>query len=332
MPPPSRNKAERKSERAGATSHGNSLGQRFAIWRAQHRQQFADSLHRLMQKPLANGVTLLLLTIAIFLPCLLYLGVRNVEHWVSYSDNGLEVSAYLQQETGQDEISGLLKEARQWPAVKSVRYLSADDALASLSRSIGAEDIVESLPRNPLPPTLLIALQGLDNLEADAAAIAARLEQNPLVESVSYNVSWFEKAQALVGLGRQLALGLALILGAGVILVVGNTIRLAIESRSEEILVARLVGATDGFVRRPFLYMGAWLGWLGALLAGLLLSVCWLALTYYIRPLEEAYNADIAIQGLPLALLLAILLACTALGWLGAWAICHSHLRRLEPT
>jgi len=320
-----------KKDRAGATAKRQSLPTRFAIWRSQHRTQFGDSLHRLIAKPLANGVTLLLLTIAILLPCLLYMGVRNIEQWVSYSENGLEVSAYLHMDTQPRDIDQLRSEIRQWPTVKAVRYVSADEALTKLGQSIGAENIISSLASNPLPPTLLLSLHGLENLESDAQTVSNKLGQMQLVESVEYNIGWFRKAQALVGLGKRLAAALAGILGVGVLLVIGNTIRLAIESRSEEILVAKLVGATDNYVRRPFLYMGAWLGWMGAVLAIVLTGICLLALTYYIEPIEKAYNTQIPLSGLPLTLLLGVMLGCTLLGWLGALLISNSHLRRIEP-
>jgi len=312
-------------------SREQSLASKLSIWRSQHIEQLRDSLGRLIDRPFASSITLVLLTIAILLPCLLYMGIRNIEHWVNYSENGFEVSAYLQLNTSETRAKELFAEIRQWPAVKSVRFVSADEAINSLSLNIGAADIISSLDSNPLPPTLLVSLAGLENLEADAQSIAQRLQAVKSVDSVEYNISWFKKAQALVGLGKRLAVGLAAILGVGVLLVVGNTVRLAIEGRSEEILVAKLVGATDGYVRRPFLYMGAWLGSLGALLAVFLTGICWFVLTYYIGPLEKAYNTQIPLSGLPLPLLLGILLGCTLLGWLGAWLISSSHLRRIEP-
>lgn len=325
-----KNRADKK-DKGGASTQNRSLSAKLAIWRDQHRSQLGDSLSRLLAKPLASGVTLLLLTIAILLPCLLYMGVRNIEQWVNYSENGLEVSAYLYLSANDSDARTLISEISTWPEVKQVRYVSADEAIAKLGRTIGAEDIVGSLDSNPLPPTLLVALTGLETLEADAQTVSQALRKLEGVESVEYNTSWFKKAQALVELGKQLAAGLAGILGIGVLLVVGNTVRLAIENRSEEILVAKLVGATDSYVRRPFLYLGAWLGSLGALLAIVLTSICWLVLTYHINPLEKAYNTQIPLSGLPIPLLLGVLLGCTLLGWMGAFLISNSHLRRIEP-
>ena len=321
----------RLKDKTGATTHSHSLGARLSVWRDQHHEQFIGSLQRLLEKPLANSVTLLLLTIAILLPCLLYIGMRNIEHWVNHADSGLEVSAYLHIGTNKQLSQQLANDISLWPTVKSVRYVSAEQAMTDVSQRIGASDILNSLPSNPLPPTLLIALEGLSDVEANAQAIAARLSEQPAVESIGYNTSWFKKAQALVSLGKQLSAGLAFILARGVVLVVANTVRLAIESRNEEILVAKLVGATDSYVRRPFLYMGAWLGGLGASMATIIASASWFALAHYITPLEKAYNTEIPIVGMPLLLLMSVLLGCTLLGWLGAWLICNSHLRRIEP-
>ena len=319
------------NSRAGASTSRTTISQRLRIWRTQHRKQAAKSFGQLVEHPLASSMALLILTVAILLPSLLFLALNNIEQWVKYSDNGLEVSAYLHHETNKEEASQLMRTIEQWEGVASTRYISPDQAMGMVIRSTAMNDIAQSLPGNPLPPTILVALEGIDNIQVQAEKIAVLLAAQPMVESLNYNAGWFTKAQALVELGRRLALGLSLNLALGVMLVVSNTVRLAIERHSEEILVSRLVGATNAYIRRPFLYMGVWLGTLGVCFALLATQTSWLVLTYLMRPIEQAYNTQIAVSNLPLPFACLVFFGCIGLSWLSAWFISSHHIHKIEP-
>ncbi len=329
----------------GATSPALGWLGQLRVWRDSHRQFAKQSFGRLLEKPLATLVTLAMLAIAIALPTLLHISVQNVARWTSYTDAGLELTAYLHRlnntprnsstagaET-QDSGRALVSRIRSMEGVKDVEFISPQAALLKLELIAGADstEIINSLPENPLPAAIRIVVGKRAELAATANAIATQLNKLPEVDSVSFNLDWFRKAQAIVQLAERINIAASLLLSLGVVLVIGNTVRVAIESRRDEILVAKLVGATNAYARRPFLYLGVWLGAAGALLALAISSLSVLALTYYIEPLEEAYSTNISLQGLSLSAALLIFLASVSLGWLGAWVMCSNQISAIEP-
>lgn len=319
--------------KAGATAPSMSLTTRLTVWRDSHRSMARQSAQRLLEKPAANFITLLTLAIAIALPTLLHIGVRNIELWTGHSSHGLELDIYLQSDLSNEQGRKLAVDIRNWEGVINTAFISPQDALQLLEThaDLHAGDIIASLPENPLPASVNVALATHVDYAAAAQRIAAKAKALDGVESVAFNLEWFRKAQAFVEFAQRLQTVISVLLALAVALVIGNTIKLAIETRKEEIMVAKLVGATNAYVRRPFLYMGAWLGGLSAFLALLLCSFSVLALAYYIKPLESAYDTNIGITGLPLRSAVFVLLLGLGLGWLGAWLICGNHIRELDP-
>ncbi len=158
-----------------------------------------------------------------------------------------------------------------------------------------------------------------------------RLLAESSVDDVTLDMDWVQRLHAIMIVGRQLVLGLAGLLGLGVLLLIGNTIRLEIESRRDEIVVIKLVGGTDGFVRRPFLYTGAWYGLIGGLLACLLVSTCIASLSDAVHQLAAAYQSQFWLQGLGLSGCVLLIFGCVLLGLVGAWLAVGRHLRAVEP-
>ncbi|MGB5325272.1 MAG: permease-like cell division protein FtsX [Pseudomonadales bacterium] len=321
------------SARQGATSPAHRRRDQFVVWRASHRHFAREALRRLLATPLATAATLAMLGIAIAVPTLLQVGVSNLQRWSGQSSAGLELNAYLRAGIEQEPV-----ELGAWLATQNLvlkqQFISPEQALEELAALAGDDSarLARSLPQNPLPATLRIVLQQRGELASTADELASALRSRPEVESVSFDLEWFRKADALVNFAAQLRLATALLLGAGVVLVIGNSVRVAIESRREEIVVAKLVGATHGYARRPFLYLGAWLGAGGALLALVLSGICLLALTYYISPIEKAFGHEIGLRGLSASNALQILGGSATLGWLGAWLVAAQQLRRIEPS
>jgi len=261
----------------GATAPTLNWRERLRVWRKSHRYFARQSARRLMQKPLATLLTLLMLAIAIALPTLMYVALQNVARWTDYSDAGLEITAYLHTPAGADS-EGFDWQAHAQPlsarisrleGVDTVEFISPARALERLEAIVGqsSEEIIQSLPRNPLPAAMRIVVDKKQELASTADRLEKQLATLHEVESVSVNLDWFRKAQAMVDLAARINLAVSLLLGLGVVLVIGNVVRVAIDSRRDEILVAKLVGATDAYARRPFLYLGLWLGAAGAVVA-----------------------------------------------------------------
>jgi cell division transport system permease protein len=318
-------------KRGGATTSQSLSQSRLQIWRDQHKHEARQSLLQLAGKPLSTSLTLLVLALAIALPLCVSVAVANIERWAGYSGNGLEITLFLKASNSAQQSQQLARDVARWDGVSSARYVSPQQALASLSSLAGSNDIASQLPENPLPGAVVMTLPHSETIETTAQGIATRARALKEVERLRMDLDWFRQAQALVALGGNINRALSTILAIAVVLVISNTIKFAVEARKQEIEVARLVGASNGYVRRPFLYMGIWIGATSAVLALLLVTGGMLALTTNIDIVEKAYSAQIHLRGLSFSSAIWVVLGTAGLGWIGAWSICNSYIRRFDP-
>ncbi len=324
-----------KNARAGASSQDTSSSTQFNSWFRLHQREAKHSLRHLTKKPFSFAITTTVLAIAITLPLLLFIAVKNLKVWASYSDTGLEVTLFLHENTEIEKAKSLSKDILNWHGVKQSEFVSSNDALTELSAHPELADIASNLPSNPLPNAIIITLSKEKNFSGNindtASALSQRASDIPFVNEVKFNTEWFEKAEATVTVGNQITQYIATLLGLGLIALVANTIKVAIENRREEIIVCKLTGATDSFIRRPFLYMGLWIGLLSGILSLFFVNASLLALKSIVIPLSQAYSASISISGLSLAEILIVLAICCLLSLIGAWIICNQHLKTVEP-
>jgi cell division transport system permease protein len=274
---------------------------------------------------------MLVLAIAITLPAALNIAITNVAQMTGQANDHVQMSLYLQNGISDSEGRKLATQIAGWDSVTSTRYVSPQEAKDSFKAMEGFAEIIDSLPQNPLPGVVIaimseqsLTLNDADNLRKRAAAL-----QDVAIAKI--DLEWLQKLHAIIGLAQQVAAVLTALLAIGVVLVVGNTIKLAIDSRREEIIVTKLIGATNAFVRRPFLYMGLWFGVGGALIALALINKCKYALTNAIDSLSLVYGGDIALAGLGFTNSITLVLMGAMLGWLGAWLAASQHIRALEP-
>jgi len=300
------------------------------VWWRQQRQVATQSLQRLGAAPLSNLITLWVLAIAITLPTGFYLSLKNLELLGDSSADSVRISAYLQGKIDDEAGSQLAQELARWEGVANTAYISPEQALTSLKEIENLDIISESLTENPLPGTLVIHL--LDSLDADRTeAIRQRAEQLEAIAEARFDLDWLNKLWALLALLRQLALLIAGLLALGVLLVVGNTIKLTIDNRRDEIVVCQLVGASHAFIRRPFIYLGSYFGAAAGALALLLIEAAMYALTTPISHMSAAYSIDIALYGPSWSERLCLLASSAGLGWIGAWLAASQHIRSLLP-
>jgi len=320
-----------KSKRGGATISQERSPSRLHIWRDQHKYEARQSIAQLVSKPISTTLTLLVLALAIALPLCVSIAVSNIERWAGYSGNGLEITLFLTATSSVERGQQLADQINSWNEVSSAQYISPEQALTSLSEIAGSNNIAAQLPENPLPGTIVMRLPHSESIEITAQNIAKRASAIPEVKHLRMDLDWFRQAQSLIALGSRLNAALSAILAVAVVLVISNTIKLAIETRKQEIEVSRLVGASNGYVRRPFLYMGIWIGMASAILALLLTNLGLLALTSGIDAVERAYGAEIQLEGLPAFTVFSVVLGSAGLGWIGAWSICNNYIRRFDP-
>ena len=319
-----------RPRRQGARSSRPGRRDRIGGWLRNHASVARDSLQRLLRNPLSSLMTWLVIGIACSLPAALVVTVQNLERLTSAWSSGATLSVYLKDEVDEARARELAAGWQRLPGIARVDYISREQALEEFRQLAGYREVLAHLGRNPLPAVLVLVPgdQGLD--PARGEALRARLAADPAVDEAELDLAWLERLQALLDLGVRAASGLGLLLAVGVLLAIGNTVKLAIENRREEIQVVRLVGATDAFVRRPFLYMGFWFGLGGGLvaLAALALAIAWLSAP--VSRLAGLYGSQFALVGLPLADGLLLLLVAAELGWLGAWLAVGRHLRELD--
>jgi cell division transport system permease protein len=301
-------------------------------WKAHHRTSCVESLLRIVRAPLQSLLTALALAIALMLPAALLVALNNIAQLGERWDASPRLSVYLKPQMDNTATNALQEQVRRHSGIKSVVYISADDALKKMQNFGDLAEIIQGLDRNPLPPTLIVTplLEGehLTGLEA----LAEELRKEPIVDQVELDLLWVRRLEQWLRLGRQFAIGLGGLFTLGALIVVGNTVRLAIENRRDEILVTQLVGGTQGYIRRPFLYTGAWYGLLGGLLASLSLAIGFALLRLTTQDLAATYQTDFILQGLGFFGSASLIVISSLIGLVGAWLAVGRHLRALAPT
>jgi len=301
-----------------------------SIWMARHANTAVGSLGRLARQPFASLMIVLVIAVTLALPAAINLIVKNARTVSGSWDNALDFSVFLQPSLSANEADKLAQLIGQRADVDAVDLILADDALAEFKQQSGFGAALDQLTDNPLPHTLVVR-PGPGNTSASLILLQEEINNLPETDHVQVDTEWVQRFHAILDIVRQaIAIGAAL-LGVAIVVIIGNTIRLDIENRREEIEVTKLIGASNAFVRRPFLWTGFWYGLLGGLLA--------LALVYYglyllegpVARLSGLYQSTIAISSLSLAECGAIIGIGVFLGLFGSWLTAARHMRRIEP-
>lgn len=301
-------------------------------WLTRHAQVALDSLGRLYRNPLATLMTAAVIGIALAMPASLYLLLNNMDRLGGSWDGQASLSVFLNDTVPVAAAGKLARRVRGWPEVAEVTLVTPDQALEEFRQRSGFADVLDTLDENPLP-TVLLVLPAPAHVDPQSVAnLQGRLQALPETEQAQLDLQWVQRLTAILELAQRGVLLISALLALAVLLVVGNTIRLEIQSRREEIVVTKLIGATDGFIRRPFLYSGTWYGVIGALLAWLLVVTGLWLLDAPVRQLAELYQSSFHLQTLPFLLLLVLLAGGILLGLLGSWLAVGRHLGSIEPS
>lgn len=297
-------------------------------WLKRHREALNEALARARRAPLATLLTVAVIGITLALPGGLFLAVDNVQRLAAGWETGGQVSLFLKQDVSDAEAGKLAEKIRRLAGVRQVTVVTRAQALAEFKRHSGFGEALDLLERNPLPAVLVVEPARLD---AEALhRLTAELGRQPGVDNASLDLDWVRRLQAILEFAQRAVLILAGLLGAAVLIIVGNTVRLAVLGRREEIEVTKLVGGTDAFIRRPFLYSGLFTGLLGGVAAFAFVGIALLVLTGPAQELAALYGTRLQVSGLA-GLVLGLPLAGAVLGWLGSRVAVGRHLRRIEP-
>jgi len=286
-------------------------------------------LRRMFSPKLAGILNILVIGIALSLPAGLYVMLQNVQGLVTKVSGKPQISLFLAMETSTEDVDKLRKKLVQHKDIENVVFVPRNAALEQLKISTGLADVIGGLKQNPLPDTFIVNPK---NEQAQAQeALRNELAKLPNVELAQLDSAWAYKLEALLKFGRMGVLILAILLSLALVAITFNTIRLQILTQRDEIEVAKLIGATDGFIRRPFLYFGAMQGLLGGAMAWLIITASLLLLNWQLTPLSQLYALQISLVSLSLGDCLTLLLFSLYLGWLGAWLSVSKHLSQIEP-
>jgi cell division transport system permease protein len=243
-----------------------------------------------------------------------------------------DMSVYMDKKATPSRTQALAKELRSRPDVAAVRVITAAEGLAQFRSASGFGNALDALEENPLPDALVVTPAPAASTPEGMAALEAAIRTEADVQSVQADTEWVKRVQAILGVLRRIVWLTGALLALGVLLVIGNTIRLDILNRRSEIEVMKLVGATDGFARRPFLYTGIWYGLGGGLVAILLVEIAVLLLAAPVARLAGAYGSQFRFLGLGVAEGGMLLAGALALGWVGSWLAATRHIRAIEPS
>lgn len=299
------------------------------VWLAQHRSAATSSWRKLRARPLSTGMTWLLVALSLALPASLWLTLNNLNAVTAHFERPPQFSLLLTEQTNLVAAAQLQETTASWPEVALVTLLPKEEALAQFTALTGLSPVLASLPRNPLPHTLLVSLEKTVT-EQDRARIAERLERSEGVAQVVLDSLWLTRLDEGLRAASRWVLGVGVMMLLGTVLALGNTLRLTVVAREEEILVVRLIGGSMAYARRPFLYTGLWYGLGGGVLGAVILWLFsgWLAGP--VNALFALYESQQRLQWPGIHYPVILLTMALLLGWIAAWTACERHVRQLE--
>lgn len=297
-----------------------------------HAQTLLYSLGQLTRRPFSTFMTVAVIGIALALPAGMHVLLKNVQAVLSGWDGAAQVSLFLHRGTREPVAQALAEKLRSRPEVATVDYISAEQAMEEFRQLSGFGEALGALEENPLPPVLVVHPALAQQSPEALSSLVEALGQEGSVELAQLDMQWVKRLYGLMDIGRRGVWVLASLLALAVLLVVGNTIRLAIQNRRDEIVITKLIGGTDTFIRRPFLYTGFWYGLLGGFIAFTLVQASMWLLAGPVNSLAGLYNSHFRLGGMDMTTVGALLGGGLLLGLLGSWLAVGRHLRSIEPT
>ena len=302
----------------------------FTIWLGRHARTASSSFSRLVHQPFASLMIVLVIAVTLAIPAAMNLAIKNFTAISSGWDDALDFSVFLDTGVSASEAEALAQLISQRADVDDVRLISADEALAEFKEQSGFGSALDHLPDNPLPHTLVVRPSPA-NTPQSMTLLREELDSLPETALVQVDTEWVQRFHAILEIVRQAIMIGAGLLGAAIIVIIGNTIRLEIQNRRDEIEVTKLIGASNAFVRRPFLWSGFWFGLFGSALALGLVQYGLYLLQPTVTRLAGLYQSGVTMLTLDLRDSFAIIGIGVALGLVGSWLAAARHMRSIEP-
>ncbi len=309
--------------------HFSTLIKEFFI---RHLQVFFYSLGLLSRAPLSTLMTAAALGIALALPTALYVMLDHASKFTGDVNSVNQISLFMKKDTSEEEIQAIQIQLDDYIGIAKVKYMNRLDALEEFQNNSGFGDALKALKYNPLPDLLIVYPSLAFSEPQQINQLLIELKKIKQVDMVQLDVQWLQRLYAIIHIGQRGVLIIGGLLALAVLLIIGNTIRLAIENRRSEIVVMKLIGGTDSFIRRPFLYTGFLYGFLGSLIAVLLVNLALIMITNPLTHLSSLYNNHLFSLGLMgIKVSTTLILSGCILGWLGARVAVGKHLKDIQP-
>ena len=306
-------------------------GNRLSAYLLHHLQSLVFSLGKIYQAPATTIMTVAVIGITLSLPGGFYLFVKNIDAMSGDLRSSSQISLFLDLKLDERQAQALEREIADLDTVASTRFISRERSLEEFREHSGFGKSIDTLSHNPLPHTIIVEPRA----DADTFAIRTllgRLEALPEVEIAKLDTEWLERLYTILEIAQRGVVIVTILFACAVLLIIGNTIRLDIQNRYQEIIVTKLIGATDAFIRRPFLYGGVWYGLFGGIVSWLIVEIGYLAISGPLERLNLLYQSELTLITFSLRDFVILILSSTLLGLAGSWIAVARHLRQIEPT
>ncbi|MEQ1559149.1 MAG: permease-like cell division protein FtsX [Methyloglobulus sp.] len=310
---------------------GGSFTDRLIAWRDQHAQALFSSLGGLFAKPFTSTMTIGVLAIAIALASGFYLVVVNLQQLTGGLEASNQISLFLRDEISETRAKQFADSIRKNTDVQEVNVISKQQAMQEFKNFSGFGDAIDSLEKNPLP--IVIEVLPKDALvdKEKLTSLFENFKKATEVDFAQIDLEWVARLQAIVSSARLAAILLSTVLAMAVFFIAGNTIRLEIHNRREEVIIAKLVGATNRFIQRPFLYTGFWIGFLSGVAAWFIVTFMMLILRSSVENLSGLYASEFHLLFFSYFETLTLLATSTLLAVIGSWLVLHIQVKQLKP-
>ncbi|MDD1613662.1 MAG: permease-like cell division protein FtsX [Methylococcaceae bacterium] len=320
----------RQDIRQTKTAGGN-FSDKLNAYRDLHAHALFSSLGRLVASPFTSIMTITVLAIAISLASGFYILVVNLQQLTGNLETSNQISLFLRDDVSDAHANKLADSIRRNESVQDVKLITREQALAEFKTYSGFGSAINALEKNPLPIVIQVLPKNSLEDKQGLETLLKSFQQSPEVDFAQMDLQWVERLQSIMAVARLFATLLNLMLGGAVLFIIGNTIRLELHTRREEVVIAKLVGATNAFIQRPFLYTGFWIGFISGVLAWFIVTALMLILRQSVENLSGLYEGGFHLLFLSFTETLALIGVSSMLGVLGSWAVLIYQLQYTKP-
>jgi len=257
--------------------------------------------------------------------------VANIQQLTGNLQSSNQISLFLRDNVSENAGQKLAEQLKQNASVDSVKFITKKQAMEEFKANSGFGDALNALDSNPLPSVIEVLPKNVLENNESIAKLMAEFKQLPQVEFAQIDMQWVEKVQTIMLIAGRGVVLVSLLLGLAVTFITGNTIRLELHNRQDEVFISKLVGATQSFIQRPFLYTGFWLGFISGFLGWMIITVMLLIVESPVEKLSTLYNGSFELLFLSFSEFILLLMISSVLAVAGSWAVLHYQLRQLKP-